>query len=289
MDWEVLVDGLLFPEGLAWSESDNTLIVSAVAGGALYRVQVDAPRADLLADTGGCANGCALADDGSILVTQNGNVGGWVQQRLSARYPGRFPPTREMTPGVQRVMADGSVVYVSDTGYNAPNDIAVAFDGRVLLTDPGLPQHDNASYTGGRVMAIGIDGSVEVIADGLFYPNGILAFANGEVVVTERQGVLRIRPDGSRDWIIENIGGRVDGLAAGIDGSLYVAGQAGIQVLGADGRLGEFLPIADANTTNCCFGGPDMTWLFVTDAIAGAVLVCRETSVQGTPVALWHP
>jgi sugar lactone lactonase YvrE len=66
-----------------------------------------------------------------------------------------------------------------------------------------------------------------------------------------------------------------------------VAGQAGIQVVDADGELGTFHALPGANTTNCCFGGPDLSWLFVTDASSGSVLVHRDLGVRGAPVALW--
>ena len=46
----------------------------SVAGGALYRVWPQAGRAEICAQTGGGANGAALAADGSILVTQNGGM-----------------------------------------------------------------------------------------------------------------------------------------------------------------------------------------------------------------------
>ena len=192
-----------------------------------------------------------------------------------------------MTPGVQRVMADGSVGYLAANGFNAPNDVTVTHDGNIVLTDPGIPNHDPA-YAGGRVLAIRPDGAIDVIADSLFYPNGILALRDGSVVVTERQGVLRIDRSGRRTWIVENIGGRVDGLAADSDNRLFVAGQAGLQVIAADGVLLEFLAIPGANTTNCCFGGPDLRWLFVTDAAAGTVLVCRDIDATGEPVTLWR-
>src|SRR5215471_125944 len=68
---EVVCTGVPFGEGPVWC-ADGTLVVTSVAAGALYRVFPDQHRADRFADTGGGANGAALATDGSILVTQNG-------------------------------------------------------------------------------------------------------------------------------------------------------------------------------------------------------------------------
>ena len=71
MNAEVVCDGIRFGEGPVWCD-DGTLVVTSVAEGALYRVEPEQNRAELFADTGGGANGAALAADGSILVTQNG-------------------------------------------------------------------------------------------------------------------------------------------------------------------------------------------------------------------------
>src|SRR5690349_17744829 len=70
---EVVCTGVRFGEGPVWC-GDGTLVVTSVAEGALYRVHVDASRGERFADTGGGANGAALAADGSILVTQNGGI-----------------------------------------------------------------------------------------------------------------------------------------------------------------------------------------------------------------------
>ena len=83
---EIVADGVPFGEGPVWCP-DGTLVVTSVAAGALFRVRPSAPvpAAERFAETGGGANGAALAADGSILVTQNGgfDVGatGFVQMR----------------------------------------------------------------------------------------------------------------------------------------------------------------------------------------------------------------
>jgi gluconolactonase len=286
VSWEPVATGIGFPEGLAWSAGDDTMIVSAVAEGAVYVVSPGDHRKERIADTRGCANGCTLADDGTVLVSQNGNTGGWVQAALNRGEPGRFPPTAPTAPGLQRVFRDGQVTYLADGGFGAPNDVTVGPDGSVYFTDPGIAGQ-GPDYTGGRVIAYRPDASVEVIADGLFYPNGIQVDSKGDVVIAERDGLLRIEPDGTTVWIVEDIGGRVDGLCLDVDGRYYVAGQAGIQVVDPDGQVQEFLSLPGTMTSNCCFGGPELRWLFVTDAMGGSVLVSVDLPTPGMPVALW--
>ena len=78
MQAEVVVDGIVFGEGPVWVPDSipggPTLVVTSVAAGALYRVWPERNHAEVLADTGGGANGAALSADGSILVTQNGGM-----------------------------------------------------------------------------------------------------------------------------------------------------------------------------------------------------------------------
>ena len=70
---EIVCDGVPFGEGPVWCP-DGTLVVTSVTEGARYRVWPGQHRASRFADTGGGANGAALAADGSIVVTQNGGL-----------------------------------------------------------------------------------------------------------------------------------------------------------------------------------------------------------------------
>ncbi|HEY3097079.1 MAG TPA: SMP-30/gluconolactonase/LRE family protein, partial [Acidimicrobiia bacterium] len=135
---EVVVDGIVFGEGPVWvpegTPGGPSLVVTSVPGGALYRVWPDEQRVEQLADTGGGANGAALAADGSILVTQNGGIDFASMGGLFGDDP---PKSRPATPGLQLAGPDGTVRYLAERGFNAPNDLVVAADGTVYFTDPG--------------------------------------------------------------------------------------------------------------------------------------------------------
>ena len=68
----------------------------------------------------------------------------------------------------------------------APDDLAFDNDGRLLFGD----------IKAGTVSALGIDGSVQRIADGLRVPEGIVVLANGEILVAEqaRNRIVAIDP-----------------------------------------------------------------------------------------------
>ena len=291
MQPEIVTRGVRFGEGPVWCPAGtdprvegDTLIVTSVADGALYRVWPEAHRHELFAVTGGGANGAALCADGSILVTQNGGID-FASYNLFADPP---PPMAPAAPGLQHAAAGGAVRYLaggdaSPDPFRAPNDLCAATDGTVYFTDPGhFPPPDDDV---GRVIAFSIDGSTRVVADGFFYCNGIALDRDGELVVVERSGLQRVHGDGTRDWVIEHLGaGGGDGFCLDADGRFYVAStvEHGVRVVDADGTVVDFLAIpGDGVTTNCCFGGPELRWLFATDAIPGDVVVWTDMPTPG--------
>jgi gluconolactonase len=280
---DLVCDGVPFAEGPVWFP-DGTLVATSVAEGALYRVDVDAGRAARWADTGGGANGAAAAADGSVLVTQNGG--------FDFAATGLFPavaPSRPAAPGLQRASPDGTIEYLASAGLQAPNDLVVTPDGRVLFTDP--PHYPPTADGLGRVMVYERDGSLHPYAEGFWYCNGIALDRDGHVVVVERQGLQRVFPDGSREWVVERLGrGAGDGFCCDADGRFYVAStiEHGIRVVDADGTIVEFLAIdGDGLTTNCCFGGPDLRTLFCTDAVPGRVVAFEGMPTPGAPLVPW--
>lgn len=283
MQNEVVCEGIRFGEGPVWC-GDDTLVVTSVPDGALYRIAVSTGAVELFADTGGGANGAALAADGSILVTQNGGID-FSRLGLFAEPP----PYRTATPGLQLARADGSVSYLLDDGFLAPNDLAVAADGRVFFTDP--PHHPPPETPVGRVMVLARDGTVTVAADGFHYCNGIAFTPDGVLVVVEARGLQAVADDGAREWVIEELGpGGGDGFCLDADGRYYVASTTdhGVRVVDPDGTVVEFLPIpGDGLTTNCCFGGDDLRTLFATDAIPGRVVAWERMPTPGLPLPVW--
>lgn len=280
MKAEVVVDGVRFGEGPVWCP-DGTLIVTSVADGVLHRVLPDEHRREVLARTGGGPNAAALDHDGTVLVTQNGGI--------DFRAFGMFdppPPYEPVEPGLQRLTGDGGVEYVLRGGFLAPNDLVVAADGTVYFTDP--PHHPPPPEPVGRVWALR-PGAVEpeLVADGFSYCNGIQLDPHGHPVVVEGPGLMRLLPDGSREWVIEDLGpGGGDGFCVDIDGRFYVAATAthGVRVI-EDGKEVDFLEIPGGGlTTNCCFGGPDRRDLYATDALPGNVVVWKGLPTPGLPL-----
>ena len=69
---------------------------------------------------------------------------------------------------------------------------------------------------------------IELVAEGLQFPEGPIAMADGSVVLVEiRRGTLtRVTPDGQRQTIAD-LGGGPNGAAIGPDGAVYVCNNGG--------------------------------------------------------------
>lgn len=80
---------------------------------------------------------------------------------------------------------------------------------------------------------------LELVAEGLEFPEGPVAMADGSVILVEirRKTLTRVAPDGSVSVVAE-LGGGPNGAAIGPDGAMYVTNNGGFNwVARADGSL----------------------------------------------------
>ena len=68
----------------------------------------------------------------------------------------------------------------------------------------------------------------ELVAEGLEFPEGPIAMADGSVILTEIKGqrLTRVRPDGTKELVV-NTGGGPNGAAVGPDGAIYITNNGG--------------------------------------------------------------
>ena len=69
---------------------------------------------------------------------------------------------------------------------------------------------------------------IELVTEGLEFPEGPIAMADGSVILTEIKGqrLSRITPDGKRETVVET-GGGPNGAAVGPDGAIYITNNGG--------------------------------------------------------------
>ncbi len=69
---------------------------------------------------------------------------------------------------------------------------------------------------------------VELVCEGLEFPEGPIAMADGSVILTEIKGqrLTRVTPDGTKSTVVET-GGGPNGAAIGPDGAIYITNNGG--------------------------------------------------------------
>jgi len=203
---------------------------------------------------------------------------------------------------IVRFDPDGRIVTIADRvegkKLNTPNDLAIDRKGRIWFTNPWnegnidateRQELDNRSVLRADPQP---DGSytVDRVTFDTTQPNGVLVSQDQSTLYVAESGYasdvnreLRaypIREDGSLGTYstLFTWGADAKGLHRGIDGMCLdrdgnIVATAGWEVSGAGpmiyvftprGRVLETHPVPANRPTNCCFGGPDLTTLFVT-------------------------
>ena len=91
---------------------------------------------------------------------------------------------------------------------------------------------------------------LQLVTDGLRFPEGPIAMADGSVLLVEihRQTLTRVRPDGKQE-VVAQLGGGPTGAAIGPDGAVYVTNNGGFGwIEGPGGTLAPHGTAADYET-----------------------------------------
>lgn len=253
----VLAEGLAFPEGPAFDPSGDLWCVEMTAG----RLWRRSPAGDIRSyDVGGRPNGIAVDGQGRIWFCDSG------RNAIRRLDPGR----EEITTVVHAV--DGRPL-------DAPNDLAFDAAGNLVFTCPGSSRVEPTGY----VCCLAGDGSVRVIADGLYFPNGLAFTDQGCLIIAEtrRQRLWIGQWDPTAcSWsdpqTLATTAGPIgpDGLAISHDGDVYVAvhGTDQVEIKSSTGAPLGALTLDQANPTNCVFDPSGVLGLVVTEVSRGQVI-----------------
>jgi len=291
--FDVLADGLGFPEGPCIRDDGSVLVVD-IEHGTVVEAADDSSR--VVATPGGGPNGMALAGDGTAYVANNGgflwtDVGGY-----------RIPIDREThtnePPGfeggwIERIdVATGEVTVLRDScggrRLRGPNDLVFDEVGGLWFTDHGKGRH--ASVDRGGLYYLPPGGDIVEAAFPLLGPNGVGLAPDGRTVYVAETHTGRlwawaldapgvIRPDAGS--LAVRHGGvcvaatpfSFDSLAVEEDGRVAIGAIGdGIVVITPDGEEIDVHPIAGDVTTNIAFGGPDRRRAVITLSRTGRVV-----------------
>jgi len=293
MEFEVVAEGLEFPEGPVVM-SDGSVIVVEIRRGTVTRCW-GGGKTEIVADLGGGAIGAAIGPDGALYVCNNGGFG-WGQTNpmfMGEEYSGGR---------IERIdLANGKVERIYDTcgehKLRGPNDLVFDKAGGFWFTDYGKDM-GRVRDKGGLYYARP-DGSKIVEVDfGNSGSNGVGLSPDGSTVYVAETSASRL-------WAYDIVSpgvirpqkgpfpGRVvmalpelrffDSLAVTASGKVCVATvlDGSITSIAPDGSY-EVFPTPDRYTTNIAFGGDDMRDAYLTFSRGGTLVKTRwpETGLR---------
>ena len=188
------------------------------------------------------------------------------QSRIQVLYP----------RGKEAVLADN----FEGKPFGRPNDLVVDKKGGVYFTDPSRNPAPGATAPPPKAVYYAPPGGRTIrVAEGIERPNGIqlsrdertlyLANSAGEYLLAfdvQPDGTLRNRRNFARlegeERTASGIASDADGIAIDNEGRVYVATEAGVQVLSPQGQHLGTIPVS-RGPQNLAFAGPDKKTLYI--------------------------
>ena len=261
----VVADGFTFTEGPIWHPREHWLMFSDIARSRQWRWS-EVEGLTLFRQPSNQANGNAFDRQGRIVTCEHAS------SKLT------------------RIEHDGKLVRVLAAHYegkrlNSPNDVVVDDEGRIFFTDPtygrtredlGLVREQELPFQG--VYRYDPDGSLHLLADDFEQPNGLCFTRDGSRLLvndTARRVIRSFSADGESGgevWArVEGEGSQVagsetwnpDGMKTDTAGRIWCNGPGGVHVFSPEAACLGVIHLPE-KSTNFCFGGADLSTLFVT-------------------------
>jgi len=248
---EVLLDGLMFPEGPRWHE--EKLWFSDMHAGQVLTVDMNG-KAEVIVTVPQSPSGLGWLPDSRLLVVS------MVDRRLL------------------RLDTEG-LVEVADLSQLASfhcNDMVVDLHGRAYIGNFGFDLNAQQPFSPAEVVLVTPDGQAKVVAEDMAFPNGSVITPEGNTLIVaetfgSRLTAFDIGADGSlsnrRIWAKLD-GAFPDGICLDAEGAIWVAspaGEAGVLRVREGGEITHRINIA-TQAYACMLGGPQRNTLFMLTA-----------------------
>ncbi len=267
-----LATDFAFTEGPLWHPDGYWLFVDLRREPpVIHRMSPAGGTPDIIREPSGGTNGMTFDLQGRLLMCEGDN------RRISRMEP------------------DGTINLVADRWdgkrFHRPNDIVCRSDGSIYITNPSgrVPEEEQEIEWPGTIHRIATDGTVELLAHDVDFPNGIAFSPDESVLYVSNTRKLGERPDQywdgevkqnqfiqaydvAADGSLSNSrvfgsmasaeDGVPDGMKVDAEGRVYCTGSGGVWVLEANGDHVGIIRVPEI-PANCAFGGPDFrTMLF---------------------------
>ena len=273
---DVLAEGFEWSEGPLWLEDQQALIFSDVPTNTIYKWTAEKGKEKYLSPSGRTgsmpygrepgSNGLTLNNDGKLVLCQHGD------RRVAIMDAPLDAPEPKFITIIDNF--EGKKL-------NSPNDVVVASNGDIFLTDPpyGLPNNVNDSTK--EIPFQGVykvsNGRVTLIADSVTRPNGIALFPGQKKLIVassdpEKSIWYTFELDGNAvsntkifydaTSVAKTEKGLPDGLKIDSNGNVFATGPGGVWVFNSDGKVLGKIRFTEL-TSNCALS-PDEKTLYVT-------------------------
>lgn len=291
-DFEVVAEGLKFPEGPV-ALPDGSVVLVEVAGGTLTRVYASG-EVRVIAELGGGPNGVAIGPDGWCYVCNNGGFEWFDDGGLLM--PGDAPA--DYAGGrIERVDLESGkheVLYTECNGQSlkGPNDLVFDAAGGFWFTDTG--KHYGRTMDRSGVYYATTDGAhIEEVLFPFDHTNGIALAPDDRTLYfaetfTARVWQFALRAPGTlaaplQPFNAEDLLYGAPGLAGFDSMAVDSAGNicqatlftGGVTVISPAGKLVDFIAMPDPFVTNICFGGDNLQTAYLTLSGAGQLVRSR--------------
>jgi gluconolactonase len=270
-----LAADFVFTEGPLWHPDGYWLFVDLRREPpVIHRMSPAGGTPDIIREPSGGTNGMTLDLQGRLLMCEGDN--------------------RRIT----RMEPDGTINVVADRWdgkrFHRPNDIVCRSDGSIYFTNPSgrVPEAEQEIEWPGTIHRIAPDGSVDICAHDIDFPNGIAFSPDETVLYVSNTRNLGERPDQYWDGDVKPnqfiqaydvaadgslINSRMfgsmasaedgvpDGMKVDAEGRVYCTGSGGVWVFSPAGERLGIIRVPEI-PANCAFGGPDRSVLYVTSA-----------------------
>ncbi len=245
---ETLVNGLCFGEGPRWR--NDRLYFSDMHDNTVYAVDTSGNLETIVQLEDDEPSGLGWLPDGRMLIVSMRN--------------------RKLL-----VLDGGGLTEFADLSGIATyhcNDMVTDLEGRSYVGNFGYDLHNNAEFQKAALILVRPDGTTELAADDLSFPNGTVITPDGKTLIVgesfgARLTAFDINPDGSlvnrREWAKMD-GAVPDGICLDEAGGIWVASPVSNEALRVieGGEVTNRVKIEN-QAYACMLGGPDGKTLFI--------------------------